>query len=44
MKLVAAAIYTNFATEIEDDVGIEHIDAYVAGPKSNKLTLRLERL
>ena len=44
MKLVATAVYTNFITKIADDIGIEHIDAYVAGPKSNKLMLIFERL
>ena len=44
MKLITAAMYTNFATHIVDDDGIEQIDAYTAGPKSNKLILRFERV
>ena len=43
MKLLLAAIYTNYATSIIDDTGIEMIDAYVSGPKGNQLTLRFER-
>ncbi len=44
MKLVLAAIYTNYTTSIVDDTGMEMIDAYVSGPKGNQLTLRFERL
>ena len=44
MKLVIAAIYTNYTTHIVDDTGIEQIDAYVAGPRANKLILRFERV
>jgi cytochrome P450 len=43
MKLLLAAIYTNYTTSIIDDTGIEMIDAYVSGPKGNQLTLRFER-
>ena len=43
MKLIIAAIYTNFSTHIVDDVGIEQEDAYTAGPRGNKLMLRFER-
>ena len=44
MKLITAAIYTNFSTHIVDDEGIEQIDAYTAGPRRNKLVLRFERV
>lgn len=43
MKLLLAAIYTNYITTVVDDTGIEMIDAYVSGPKGNQLTLRFER-
>ena len=43
MKLILATIYTNYTTSIIDDTGIEMIDAYVSGPKSNQLTLRFEK-
>ena len=43
MKLIIAAIYTNFSTHIVDDAGIEQEDAYTAGPRGNKLMLRFER-
>ena len=43
MKLITAAIYTNYTTSIVDDEGIEQIDAYTAGPRANKLVLRFER-
>ncbi len=33
MKLLTAAIYTNYTTRIIDDSGIEQVDAYTAGPK-----------
>ena len=44
MKLITAAIYTNYKTHIVDDEGIEQEDAYTAHPKSNKLVLRFERV
>ena len=44
MKLITAAIYTNFTTHIVDDTGIEQADAYTAPPKSNKLMLRFEHV
>ncbi|EAA66558.1 hypothetical protein AN0459.2 [Aspergillus nidulans FGSC A4] len=42
MKLVIAAIYTNFRTTIVNDDGIEAIDAYTVKPKGEKLILRFE--
>ena len=44
MKLIIAAIYTNFSTHIVDDEGIEQVDAYTAGPRGNKLILRFEHV
>ena len=44
MKLITAAIYTNYRTHIVDDEGIEQQDAYTASPKGNKLVLRFERV
>ncbi|OCK82314.1 cytochrome P450 monooxygenase-like protein [Lepidopterella palustris CBS 459.81] len=44
MKYIVAAIYSNFATSIVDDSGIEQEDAYTAPPKSDKLMIQLERV
>ncbi|KAL4941523.1 hypothetical protein BDV06DRAFT_179623 [Aspergillus oleicola] len=44
MKLVIAAIYTNFRTYIVDDDGIEEIDAYTVKPRGEKLILRFEHV
>ncbi|KAL9124358.1 MAG: hypothetical protein Q9217_006308 [Psora testacea] len=43
MKLITAAIFSNFTTHIVDDRGIEQVDAYTAGPKNHRLMLRFER-
>lgn len=43
MKTILAAIYTKFATEVESAVGIEQMDGYTVGPKSD-LVLRFVRL
>ncbi|CAL5872786.1 uncharacterized protein PFLUO_LOCUS7055 [Penicillium psychrofluorescens] len=40
MKLVAAAIYTNFRTTIVDDENVEANDAYTVKPSSDKLILK----
>ena len=40
MKLVVAAIYTNFTTGIVDDDGIEAIDAYTTRPAKERLILQ----
>jgi hypothetical protein len=42
MKLIVAAIYSNYRTSIIDDEGIEAIDAYTTKPRSNQLILRFE--
>jgi hypothetical protein len=44
MKLITAAIYSNFKTNIVDDEGIEATDAYTVRPKSNKLILRFAHI
>ncbi|KAI6353484.1 hypothetical protein MCOR25_008970 [Pyricularia grisea] len=44
MKLIFAAIYSNYTTHIVDDAGIEQDDGYIAGPKSGRLWIRLEPL
>ncbi|KAI4603981.1 hypothetical protein KJ359_000103 [Pestalotiopsis sp. 9143b] len=44
MKLLVAAVYSNFATYIVNDDGIEPTDGYTAHPKSGQLWLRFERI
>ena len=44
IKLVIAAVYTNFMTHIVDDEGIEQTDGYTCGPTSNQLILRFKKL
>lgn len=44
IKLLVAAIYTNWKTEIVDDDGIEEIDAYTTKPRSNRLMLRFKHV
>ena len=44
IKLLVAAIYTNWTTEIVNDDGIEEIDAYTTKPKSNRLILRFKHV
>lgn len=44
MKLVAAAIYTNFRTEIVDDEGIEQGDTYISRPVGEKLVIRFKQV
>lgn len=44
MKLIVAAIYSNYTTKIVDDEGIEAIDAYTTKPRSNQLILRFEHV
>ena len=39
VKLAMVAIYTNFDTYIVDDTGIEQVDAFLAGPASDRLIL-----
>ena len=42
MKLIIAAIYTNYATEIVDDEGIEQADTYISRPIADKLILKFK--
>lgn len=44
MKLVIAAVYTNYTTEIVDDEGMEQADCFVAGPVGGKCVLRFKRV
>jgi cytochrome P450 len=44
LKLIVAAVYTNFRTHIVNDDGIEQTDGYTCGPKSNRLILRFEKV
>lgn len=44
MKMVIAAVYSNFRTRVLDDEGIEQTDGYTTGPKSNKLILTFEKV
>ena len=44
VKLVVAAVYTNYNTKIIDDEGIEQDDGYTVGPVGNKLILRFEKV
>lgn len=44
IKLLVAAVYTNYATSIVDDEGIEQADSYIAGPVGNKLVLRFHQI
>lgn len=40
MKIVVAAIYTNYTTSIVDDEGMEQDDAFLGHPVGEKLVLR----
>ncbi|KAF4922691.1 Cytochrome P450 monooxygenase sdnE [Colletotrichum viniferum] len=44
MKLIAAAIWSNFTTYIVDDTDIEQDDTYTARPIAERLMLRFERV
>ncbi|KAI0395232.1 cytochrome P450 [Xylariaceae sp. FL0594] len=44
MKLIIAAIYSNYTTHIVNDDGIEQTDMYTGHPKRNALDLRFERV
>lgn len=43
MKLITAAVYSNYTTQIVDDTGIEQGDGYTGRPASEQLWLRFER-
>ena len=44
IKLVIAAVYSNFRTHIVNDDGIEQTDGYTVGPASNQLSLGFEKV
>lgn len=45
MKLVVAAIYTNFTTHIVDDEGMAHAtDGYTGRPAKEQFHIRLEKV
>ncbi len=44
MKVLIAAVYTDFVTTIIDDDGIEQRDYFIAGPVSDKLILQFHRV
>ncbi|MCJ1283467.1 hypothetical protein MMC26_002796 [Xylographa opegraphella] len=44
LKLMIAAIYTNYTTTIVDDEGIEQMDTYTARPVGDKLILQFHRV
>ena len=44
MKLMVAAIYTNYTTSIIDDEGMEQADAFLGHPVGEKLLLKLNPL
>jgi hypothetical protein len=44
MKLLIAAIYSNFVTRVVNDDGIEPTDGYTAHPRSGQLWLGFERI
>jgi len=43
LKIFLATIYTNLATSIMDDEGIEQLDDMLASPVGGKLILRFDR-
>lgn len=44
IKLIVAAVYSNWSTEIVDDEGIEEVDAYTTRPTSNRLMLKFRHV
>lgn len=44
MKLVVAAVYTSYTTEIVQDEGMEQADTFISGPVGGKLVLRFKRV
>lgn len=42
LKLLIAATYTSFKTNIIDDEGIEQMGDLIAGPRSNRLIVKFE--
>lgn len=44
MKLVIAAIYTNYTTEIVNGEGMEQTDTFISGPVGGKCVLRFRHV
>ena len=44
MKLVVAAVYTNWTTEIVHGGGMEQADTFISGPVGEKCVLRFKRV
>lgn len=44
MKLVVAAVYSNYVTEIVDGEGMEQADTFVSGPVGGKCVLRFKHV
>ena len=44
MKVVTAAIYTNYETEIVEAGDMEQKDIFIAGPVGEKLVLKLRHV
>jgi cytochrome P450 len=44
IKSLVAAVYGRFTTRVVDDEGIEAMDRYTTGPKSNKLVLKFDKV
>jgi hypothetical protein len=44
VKIVTAAIYTNYDTEIVETGGMEQEDMFIAGPVGEKLVLRFSHV
>lgn len=42
--MTAAAVYTTFTTHIVNDEGIEQLDGYTVGPRSNQLLIKFEKV
>ena len=44
MKLVIAAVYSNFRTEVTHHEGMQQTDTYIAVPAGGKCVLRFRRV
>ena len=44
IKIVTAAIYSNYETSIVDDTGIEPLDGFIGRPTGNKLVLKFKHV
>ena len=43
LKLIVAAIWSNWRTVNVDDEGIEEVDAYTTRPRSGRLIVKFEK-